>query len=337
MRRRWRPPLWLVVGGVLLGTLALPAAGLIALEVLGPRIGTRHAVQAIGIGIVVSTLVLGALLVRLIVGPITALGRHAATLAAGRDPAGAPAHYGTRELAWLGDSVLGMARALRRRETSLRSFADHATHELKTPISTLRASAELLADGGTLDEADESLVRGMLDACAQAERQLAALRDVALARAPSHHGTSSLAEVAAALSARRNIEVSIEAGADLPIPLSAEGLRIVLHQITSNAAEAGAVRLRIRARSDGEGLHLTLADDGPGISPGNADRLFEPFFTTRRDAGGTGMGLAIVDAVLSAHGAQIAHVPSTTGARFEITFGDGGRIEPTGRRHAARG
>ena len=51
---------------------------------------------------------------------------------------------------------------------------------------------------------------------------------------------------------------------------------------------------------------VTVADDGPGISTGNAAQVFEPFFTTRRDMGGTGMGLAIVQTLLLAHGGQIA-------------------------------
>ena len=61
-----------------------------------------------------------------------------------------------------------------------------------------------------------------------------------------------------------------------------------------------------------------IADDGAGISPGNRDRVFEPFFTTRREAGGTGMGLQIVRSMLAAHGGTIRLLPSESGAAFEI-------------------
>jgi two-component system, OmpR family, sensor kinase len=59
-------------------------------------------------------------------------------------------------------------------------------------------------------------------------------------------------------------------------------------------------------------------DDGPGISPGNRDRVFDPFFTTRREQGGTGMGLAIVSALLQAHGGSIMLEQSDAGARFMV-------------------
>ena len=50
---------------------------------------------------------------------------------------------------------------------------------------------------------------------------------------------------------------------------------------------------------------MTVADDGEGVSPNNRTQIFDSFFTTRRDSGGTGMGLAIVRAMLDAHGGAI--------------------------------
>jgi signal transduction histidine kinase len=94
----------------------------------------------------------------------------------------------------------------------------------------------------------------------------------------------------------------------------------VLGHLVSNAEGAGARRVEISGRETPEGAVLQVADDGPGISPGNRDRCFEPFFTTRRDAGGTGMGLAIVQTLLMAHGGEISLEPSETGACFRIVF-----------------
>jgi signal transduction histidine kinase len=65
-------------------------------------------------------------------------------------------------------------------------------------------------------------------------------------------------------------------------------------------------------------LHVRVADNGEGISSGNRDRVFEPFFTTRRESGGTGMGLQIVRSMLQAHGGTIELLPSTSGAAFEL-------------------
>ena len=65
-----------------------------------------------------------------------------------------------------------------------------------------------------------------------------------------------------------------------------------------------------------------IEDDGPGITGANAEHVFDPFFTTRREDGGTGMGLAIVRTMLQAEGFDIEFVPSggLGGARFEVAF-----------------
>ena len=65
---------------------------------------------------------------------------------------------------------------------------------------------------------------------------------------------------------------------------------------------------------------MLAQDDGIGIAQGNAGRVFDPFFTTRRDTGGTGMGLSIVRSLLAARGGQIDLHPSDIGACFLITF-----------------
>ena len=74
--------------------------------------------------------------------------------------------------------------------------------------------------------------------------------------------------------------------------------------------------LRLEASAD----RLVVADDGPGISPGNRAHVFEPFFTTRRDSGGTGMGLTIAANLLAAHGCTIRLCETGPGAAFEIGF-----------------
>lgn len=315
--RKWRPSLWQVVGGALLATLGLSFLGLVALRLLGPLIGYRSGALIIAAVILVATLVLGLLLVRLILRPITSLAGRAADLR--RDPAARPeplAHYGTKELRDLGESVLDMAGRLQAREATIRSYTDHVTHEMKTPLSSIRAAAEMLGDT-RLDEEARSLVATISEAAVQMERQLEALRRAASAREPGHRGTGRLSEVLPALGAAHpglRLEVT---GVDQELPLTAQGLGIVLQQLVGNAAAMGAREVRLAA---GPG-RLVVADDGPGISDGNRPHVFEPFFTTRRDNGGTGMGLTIAANLLAAHGATIRLLPGPGGAEFEIGFG----------------
>ena len=319
-RRRWRPPAALVLLGALFGTLALSLAGLVALRLAGPEIGYRNAALLIAGVIAGATAVLGWLLARLILGPVRALSRYAAHRQAGDASAAPPGRFGTAEMGELGAAVRGMAEALARREATVRAFADHATHELKTPVTTIRAAAELLSDSDGLREGDRALAVTLLSAAAQLETQLAALRAVALAREPVHAGRAALAEVLPRLDPGP-LRVEVRGDAGRPLPLAAEGLRIVLQEIARNAGAHGATRLMLTVGHRPGGSALVAEDDGPGVSPGHAGRVFEPFFTSRREEGGSGMGLAIAAALLNAHGASIRLVPSERGARFEIAFG----------------
>ncbi|MDA7965165.1 HAMP domain-containing sensor histidine kinase [Ruegeria sp.] len=315
LRRKWRPSLALVLGGGLAGTLALSLLGLIALRYLGPEIGFRNAAILLAVLIGLATGALGYLLVRLLLRPMTALAEYSATVQQG-EPADPPDHYGTQELSRLAGSVLDMAETLQRREASIRSFADHVTHELKTPVTAIRAAGELLQDADTLGEADRALLRQILGASDQMQTQLTALNKVAAARVPEHHGSTQLAALVPDLHATfPELELLVEAG-DQALPLAASGLRVVLQHLLDNARRHGAGRVILSA-SPGR---LTIQDDGPGISDGNRDRIFTPFFTTMREEGGTGMGLTIAANLLAAHGAQITLVPSDIGARFEVMF-----------------
>jgi two-component system OmpR family sensor kinase len=374
--RRWRPSLALVLGGALGGTLALSFAGLVALRYLGPVTGFKLAAAGLGLGIALATLVLGWLLLRLLLRPIKALGRYA------EDMDQPPAHFGTREIHATARRVIAMAERLRDREATIRSFTDHVTHEIKSPVSAIRAAAEMLAEDVT--EADRPLVAAIEGAARQIETQLAALGAAARAREvlwqgqatlaevlgpevmgvlvmgvldlppkgpepsgspvvrperpvlgagsrpdkkaqrglPAHQGTSVPAAIPSILDGiAPGLRVTLS-GADIALPLAAEGLRIVLTQLFRNAHEAGARHVHLAA---GPGW-LQVADDGPGISAGNAARVFDPFFTTRREGGGTGMGLSVVRNLLAAHGAAITlekpeAPPAPRGAVFCIRFG----------------
>ena len=103
---------------------------------------------------------------------------------------------------------------------------------------------------------------------------------------------------------------------DAKAPLPGDVLAMALTHLLENAADHGATRVQITVDVQG----MTLADDGNGISEGNRARVFEPFFTTRRAAGGTGMGLNIVRSAIEAAGGRITLEPSQSGAAFRIAF-----------------
>lgn len=321
MTDKWRPSLWFVLAGALTGTLGLSLAGLVALRYLGPDIGFRPAAALLAAGIGLATLGLGVLLVRLLLGPMTELSRRAKAVSTGEADSTRPLqHYGTKELHRLGQSVLEMARTLQRREASVRSFADHVTHELKTPVSAIHAAVELLEDSPDLAPEDRQLLSQIQGAARQMQTQLDALNRVTRARAPMHHGRSRVLDLGPALHAA-HLDVSLMIGeTDVLLPLNAEGLMAVLTQLIDNSVQHGASRVDIKTTQEHGAVIVDVRDDGPGISPGNRDQVFDAFFTSRRDSGGTGMGLTIVRNLLHAHSARIELLPSDVGAWFRITF-----------------
>lgn len=93
-----------------------------------------------------------------------------------------------------------------------------------------------------------------------------------------------------------------------------------LLNLVRNAGEAMAGKgvLTITVEPTSRWLRLVVADDGPGISSGDAESIFAPFFTTKER--GTGLGLAVARAAVAAHGGTLALRPGTRGATFVVTL-----------------
>ena len=323
MIRKWRPSLGLVLGGSLAITLGLALAGLIALRYLGPEIGFRNAAAILAALIGALTAVVGLLLMRLLLGPILALAAYARSVrSAAPEGIEPPVHLGTRELHGMAEAVVDMADTLKARETSIRVYTDHVTHQLKSPASVIAAAAELLEDSPDLGDEDRRLVGQISGAAREMEQHLDALRAMARARSADYFGTTRLSDIAPSLrAAHPALQLDIQGG-DTRLPLSADGLTLILGELLDNAVAHGADRVALTASRRGPQIALDVADNGRGISGGNLSRIFDPFFTTRRDEGGTGMGLAIVSAVLSAHRGTIAAEAGQAGATFSLAFSD---------------
>lgn len=319
--QKWRPSLALVLGGGLAGTLVLSLIGLVTLRYLGPEIGFRNAAALLGSLILLATAFLGWLLVRLLLSPIRALNAYAAqTRSQPGQTLDPPDQSGTAELHEMARNVVDMADHLRNREMTIRSFTDHVSHEIKTPVSAIRAASELIEDSGNLAPDDQKLLAQIDGAARQIEDQLTALREVARAREMTHQGSARLDTLRTWLREDfADLDLSFS-GAALSLPIGESGLRVILTQLLNNAREQGARSVVIAAQGAPSGLELSVSDDGKGISPGNAAQVFDPFFTTKRDQGGTGMGLTILRNMLSVHGGEISLRTGESGACFVVAF-----------------
>ncbi|MGR3468821.1 MAG: sensor histidine kinase, partial [Shimia sp.] len=249
-------------------------------------------------------------------GPISAVSAWARAVE-GRvapDDAGPVARYGSRELADLARSVRAMGVGLEARAGELEGYAAHVVHELRTPLTALKAGAELLGDGDLPPAETARLAARQAAHVDRLEALLRALQELGRAGAARRAPWRSVGRDARAAAAAAGLECRLEG--DPQLPLSAEIAGAIFAQLARNAAEHGAKMVTVRAVPNG----VTFADDGMGISLGNRGRIFDTFFTTRRENGGTGMGLAIVQRLIVAAGGRISLRDAENGASFSISF-----------------
>ncbi len=281
-----------------------------------------------GLAVVLATIAIGLVFSRTITRPIRELVDRAVRIGRGDRKAFEPLqHYGTRELAQLSDSLLDMAHQLSRRSDYIATFSAHLTHELKSPLTSIKGAAELLQDSlqsksDTLTRREQkNFVSNILGDVERLDAMSHRLRELARAESAPQNEQTQLASVIESLKSRFPTR-TITAGGCLEraIGMSGEKAMIVLAHLTDNAISHNARSIQIEAVAEPSIIRMTVSNDGDPISDANRDKIFDAFFTTRRDTGGTGMGLAIVQAVMVSHGGSIRLLPSGRGAAFELQF-----------------
>jgi signal transduction histidine kinase len=232
-----------------------------------------------------------------------------------------------REFAQLSHSFLGMAEQLARRSDYIATFSSHLTHELKSPLTSIKGAAELLLD--SLQSKSDNLTRmeqknfvsNILGDTERLEAMTQRLRELARAETAPQNERIELSQVVSGLKSRFPTRAIDATGClDRSIGMSGEKAMIVLSHLTDNAIRHNARNVRLEAVDDAAAIKLTVSNDGDPISEANREKIFDAFFTTRRDTGGTGMGLAIAEAVMKSHGGSIRLVPTDKGVTFELQF-----------------
>jgi len=268
-----------------------------------------------------------------VVRPLQALVRQAQRATAGEKGAVTPlARPVTREIAELSHAVATMARHLEQRADYIRTFAAQVSHEFKTPLAAMRGAVELLHDHcDTMTAAERERFLGHLDQdAARLDRLVRRLLE--LARADVMQATpTDRAEVAAVVRrlAARYQDAGFKVAVVEPLPsvsvaMAEDVLESILSNLLDNARQHGgdavtvAVTCPLPAAGADAVLLIEVSDNGPGISAANAARVFEPFFTTARARGGTGLGLAVVKSLLTAHHGTIELGESSAGTRLRI-------------------
>lgn len=311
---------------------------------------TMHQMQLALLGIAVTVVVVGAVggwwVVRGSLRPLRRIEDTAAAIAEGDLSRRVPPEPPTTEVGRLSGALnvmlgqIEQAFAVRTAsEERMRRFVADASHELRTPLATIRGYGELYRMGALPPEEHAATMRRIEES---ARRMGALVEDLLhLARLdenrPMRHDEVDLAVLAAdavadlhALDPDRPVRL---------VPLSEGGttagavvlgdearLRQVVANLIGNVAQhtAPGTPAELAVGRVGEHCLLEVRDHGPGISPEHAERVFERFYRVDaargRESGGAGLGMAIVAAIVEAHGGRVA---------LDVTPGGGTTVRVT--------
>ncbi|MBI4830103.1 MAG: PAS domain-containing protein [Candidatus Lindowbacteria bacterium] len=227
--------------------------------------------------------------------------------------------------------VLNDVTRLRQLEKIRRDFVANASHELKTPITSIKGFVETLLDGAMREPADAERFLGII--AKQADRLNAIVEDllslsrieqeaergeINLEKGPIRKVMESAAlsyqQKADAKSIKIELVCDDEIQARVNMPLLQQAIENLLDNAIKHSDSGATVRLEA-AQTDSE-VAIKVCDQGCGIPPEHLQRIFERFYTVdkarSRRLGGTGLGLAIVKHIVQAHGGRVS-VQSTPG------------------------
>jgi signal transduction histidine kinase len=255
-------------------------------------------------------------------------------------------HYGV-----MGVAIAGMLAAgwfvLRTVRSELKvaqmksDFLSNITHELKTPLTSIRMFIETLQEGRVTDEAERneclSVIAHESDRLSGLIQRVLDLSRFEGGKRPLSRETTdlgALVEDAAGIFRRRlgdsDVAFEVDIERDLPpVEIEPAPIQEVVLNLLSNALKYGSTRILLSARAVAGDAVLTVEDDGIGIAEDEQERIFEKFHraedTLARAVEGTGLGLALVREIVRAHGGRVG-VTSTKGegSRFTVRLPLGG-------------
>ena len=288
----------------------------------------RFVLAVVGLAGIALAALLGALVARAALAPVARFTRRTETITADPVPSHRLEAKGHDELARLAQSFNATLDALERSVQAQRSLVADASHELRTPIASLRANIQMLGDADRLPASEREHLRA--DIVEELDALTALVGDVVeLARGGELRATADdvaldkIVESVIEKTARRSRDLRFQAALEPTLVCgSPEQIGRAVANLLDNAVKwsppGGEVEVTL---ADGV---LSVRDSGPGFDPKDTPHVFDRFYRADRARGlpGSGLGLAIVRQTAEAHGgfARAANDPRG-GARLEVSFG----------------
>jgi two-component system sensor histidine kinase GlrK len=244
---------------------------------------------------------------------------------------------GPADLAMVGQRLNWLRLRLVELDADKSRFLRHISHELKTPLASLREGVSLLEDGvaGELSHEQSEIAQILRHNTGVLQGQIEDLlrfNTAAFEARQLHRQTTDLLElVEAQVDAQRlqwrarELSVTI-VGQPILVELDPEKIGTVLANLLSNAIRYSPLKGEIRLElSTLPGLvRIDIHDEGVGVAAADRGRIFEPFYRGERQPSdvvrGSGIGLSIVHEYIAAHGGRIELLPDPVGAHFRIEF-----------------
>lgn len=241
--------------------------------------------------------------VRRITRPLRTLAAAADRFGRGQDGA-PPAEAGPEEVRRTIHAFNEMQDRLRRFVADRTGMLAAISHDLRTPITTLRLRAEFIEDPETRDKILETLAEMQQ----MTEATLAFLREDAAREDSRQVDVAALIQSLCDDLADAGREVAFAGAVRTPLVCRPVALKRALANLVENAVAYGA-RARVALEEDGAELRIVVDDDGPGIPPERMEEIFEPFVrlegSRSRETGGVGLGLAIARSIARGHGGDV--------------------------------
>ena len=295
---------------IVIGVLASDVAAL-----SGVRLGLPLVVSAVGAAAL--ALLLVQLVARGLTRPLREMARASRSMAGGERTVLVSGADRVDEVGELARAFNAMAAELAATDRQRRDLVANVSHELRTPLGALQAKLENVADG--VEPADAETVRTMLAQVRRLGRLVEQLLDLSRLESqarPFEARPFLVAELleAVAREARLHAPAEVQLDVSAPTGLFASGDAERMHQVVMNLVE-NAVRhsprpgrVALVATGNADRVRIEVSDQGPGIPPEEAARVFERFYRAdraRSSDGGAGLGLAIARWIVDLHGGDI--------------------------------
>lgn len=210
-----------------------------------------------------------------------------------------------------------MGSRLRARMDGAEAFAGNAAHELRTPISTVGGTLELLRDDPCMPTAQrERFLNTGIAELSRLDALIEGLLQLGRARRLGMDAQVELGMLIRDASESRGVYVEGETGA---VPGNPAALRTIITNLLDNAQRHGGAHIRVRAWRREARAGFSVEDDGEGIPDAIRERIFQRFFTTDRE-NGTGLGLAVVRELVDVHGGTLSIRTEPGCTAFEVVL-----------------